>query len=208
MTAIVFDLGAVVLRWRPTVLVSQALPHRAPTPDAAEPLVEAIFQDFAGDWGEFDRGTVDVPELVHRLSMRTGLAPAEVQRVVDAIPAELVPQPGTIALIERLRAVGRRLLFLSNMPIPYAAYLDATYPFRQWFDGGIYSSHVKAIKPEPAIFALLQARYALDPQLTLFIDDSPRNVAAAREHGWQAHRFDGPEPLEAVLREGGWLDAA
>jgi putative hydrolase of the HAD superfamily len=208
MTAVVFDLGAVVLRWRPTVLVSQALPHRAPTPEAAGPLVDAIFQNFEGDWGEFDRGTVSVPELVQRLSQRTGLSADEVQRVIDAVPAELVPQPGTVALIERLRAAGRRLLFLSNMPIPYADYLEATYPFRHWFDGGIYSSHVKAIKPDPAIFALLQARYALDPQLTLFIDDSPRNVAAARERGWQAHRFVGPEALEAELRGGGWLAAA
>jgi putative hydrolase of the HAD superfamily len=207
MSAVVFDLGAVVLRWRPTVLIARSLPERAATREAAEALVDAIFQGFAGDWGEFDRGVLAVPELVRRLAARTGLRPDEVHRVIEAVPAELVPLPGTVALIERLRAVGRQRYFLSNMPLPFVEHLEANYPMRAWFDGGIYSSQVHVIKPAPAIFALLQARYALDPAQTLFIDDSPANVAAARAAGWQAHLFDGHEPLAQLLGDGGWLNA-
>jgi len=54
--ALVFDLGAVVFRWRPEVLLSQVLPHRAPTPAEAGPLVAAFFEEYSGDWGEFDCG--------------------------------------------------------------------------------------------------------------------------------------------------------
>ena len=203
--AIVFDLGAVVFRWRPDVLLSRLLPERAPTPGQAGPLVAEFFQNFSGDWGEFDRGAVDVPELVARMSARTGLAPHEVQRVVDAVPEELAPIEGTVAVIERLRAQGHALYFLSNMPAPYAEHLETAHPFYDWFTDGVFSSRVQLIKPDPAIFALARDRLALEPAQTLFIDDSPRNVAAARAAGWQALQFTDPDRLHADLGAGGWL---
>ena len=202
---IVFDLGAVVFRWQPQVLLSSVLPQRAPTPEAAGPLVRAFFQDFLGDWGEFDRGSVDVPELVRRLSARTGLTPQEVQRVVQAVPDELQPIEGTVALIERLREAGQVLYYLSNMPAPYAAHLETAHPFEHWFRGGVFSSRVGVIKPEPAIFAIAQQRLGLDPATTLFIDDALRNVEAAQAQGWQALRFESPEQLAHALQAGGWL---
>lgn len=205
MSAIVFDLGAVVVRWRPAVLLSTVLPHRVPTPEAAEPWVQAVFQDYGGDWGEFDRGTVTVPQLVERIAARTGLEPAEVLRIVEAVPAELQPLPGTVALIERLRDTGQRLLFLSNMPAPYADHLESAHPFPRWFDGGVFSARVNLIKPDPAIFLHLAEQHALQPERTFFIDDSPRNVAAARALGWQAHRFVDAASLEADLRARGLL---
>jgi len=203
--AVVFDLGAVVFRWRPDVLLSRVLPQRAPTPAAAAPLVQGFFQGYSGDWGDFDRGTVTVPELVQRISSRTGLAPQEVERVVQAGLDELQPLPGTVALIERLKADGHALYFLSNMPQPYAQHLETAHPFYDWFRDGVFSSRVQLLKPDPAIYALAQDRLGLDPAQTLFIDDSPPNVAAARQAGWSALRFTDAAALEAELRAGGWL---
>lgn len=205
--AVVFDLGAVVFRWRPEVLLSNVLPHRAPTPAQAGPLVDAVFQAYTGDWGEFDRGTVDVPELVRRMSTRTGLAPEEVERIVAAVPQELQPMPSTVALVERLKAEGHALYFLSNMPLPYARHLETAYPFHEWFRDGVFSSRVQLIKPDPAIFALARERLRLDPAQTLFIDDSPKNVSAAREAGWTALQFTDAQVLEVDLVAGGWLSA-
>jgi len=202
---VVFDLGAVVFRWRPEVLLSRVLPHRAATPEEAGPLVRVFFQEFSGDWGEFDRGTVDVPELALRMSQRTGLSPDEVERVVRAVPDELQPIPETIELIDQLHEAGHTTYYLSNMPAGYATHLERTYPFGTWFRDGVFSSRVRLIKPEPAIYRLAQERLALQPSETLFIDDSPRNVAAARAAGWQALHFTDPAQLAADLRSGGWL---
>lgn len=205
--AIVFDLGAVVFRWRPDVLLSSLLPEHAPTPEDAGPLVRAFFQEFGaeGDWGSFDRGTLEVPQLVQQLSARLRLEPERVLRVIEAVPAELEPVAGTVSLIERLNAQGHALYFLSNMPLPYAAHLETAHPFYEWFRDGVFSSRVKLIKPDPSIFHAAAERLALDPAQTLFIDDSPRNVAAARSLGWQALRFHDPARLEAELAAGGWL---
>lgn len=203
--AIVFDLGAVVFRWRPHVLLSAVLPHRAPSPQEAGPLVHAFFQDFLGDWGEFDRGTVEVPELARRIADRAGLSRDEVLRVVEAVPQELQPIEGTVTLIERLRAAGHTLHYLSNMPAPYARHLETAHPFGDWFQGGVFSSRVHVIKPEPRIFEIAEERLSLDPSATLFVDDGLRNVEAARSRGWQALHFTDPQRLEADLAAGGWL---
>ena len=64
-----------------------------------------IFQSYGGDWGDFDRGTVEPAALVQRIARRTGLSEAEVQRVVDAVPHELQPQPATVALLRQLHAL-------------------------------------------------------------------------------------------------------
>jgi putative hydrolase of the HAD superfamily len=91
------------------------------------------------------------------------------------------------------------------MPAPYAEHLETAHPFGEWFRDGVFSSRVRLIKPDPAIFRLAEQRLALDPPNTLFIDDSPRNVAAAQAAGWQALHFTNAARLAADLRSGGWL---
>jgi putative hydrolase of the HAD superfamily len=206
---VVFDLGAVVFRWRPAVLLSQVLPHRAADAVRAEALVRSFFQDFdGGDWGAFDRGTIGVPQLVPRMAERLGLPASEVQQVVDAVPAELQLLPDTLALMQRLRTAGHGLHYLSNMPAPYAEHLEGRFPFEQWFDGGVFSSRVQLIKPEPAIYALAQRQFEAAPDELLFIDDSPRNVEAARAAGWQALHFTDAQRLQADLLAAGLLAPA
>jgi putative hydrolase of the HAD superfamily len=193
---IVFDLGGVVFRWQPHEFLPRLLPHRA----AGEAATTALVKEFFGaDWLEFDRGTVDEGRLVHRIAWRTGLPVDEVRRVVDAVPAELQPVKPTVALLQRLRDRGHALHYLSNMPAPLAEGLLAAHPFMQWFANGLFSSHVKLVKPEPAIFREAQARFAVPPAQLVFIDDYALNVTAARAQGWDGIHFLSPEQCEAAL---------
>lgn len=59
------------------------------------------------------------------------------------------------------------------------------------------------MKPEPAIFRLIIERYQLQPAATAFIDDSARNVEAARREGLQGIHFVNAEDLVARLRDVG-----
>ncbi len=202
---IVFDFGGVLFDWRPSELLKRELPQRASDDATARHWVAQIFQDYGGDWGEFDRGTVEPAVLVERIARRTGLAAHEVQAVVDGVPAELQPVPATVALLGRLRAAGAPLYYLSNMPAPYADHLEAEHDFVGWFRDGVFSSRVKAIKPEPGIFALAAARFDARAEDLLFFDDHLPNVLAARAAGWQALQFSDAAAAEAALRERGWL---
>ena len=203
--AVVLDFAGVVFGWQPVALLQQVIPHHARDDASARHWAQQIFQGYGGDWAEFDRGTVAPPDLVQRIVRRTGLAAADAQAVVDAVPLSFAPIPGTVALIEALHAAGHPLFFLSNMPAPYADHLDATNPFLRRFTDGIYSARVQLIKPERAIFDLAVQRFARAPGELLFFDDVQANVDAARAAGWQARLFTHPEGAAADLQALGLL---
>ena len=202
---LVFDFGGVLFRWQPHEFIARLLPERAPNEAAAHATVLEFFEGFGGDWGEFDRGTIDAGPLAERIAARTGLSLAQTRSVIDAVPEELRPVPGTVDLLRRLHQAGWPLYYLSNMPEPYARHLEATHDFVAWFRSGLFSSRVRLIKPEPAIFTLAASSFGVEPGQTLFIDDVAHNVDAARAAGWQALRFHNPQQCEEELVRRGLL---
>ncbi len=205
MKKIVFDFGGVVFHWKPTRLLQRELPQHASDEASAARWAQAIFEGYGGDWGEFDRGTLEVPELVQRITRRTGLAEADVLRVVMAVPVELQPNAATLDLLGRLRAAGHGLHYLSNMPRPFAALIEAREPFMPWFQSGVFSARVGVIKPEPAIYELAAARFNAQPDELVFLDDHLPNVLAAQDMGWHALHFSDAATAEAAMRDAGWL---
>jgi len=203
---VVWDFGGVLFRWDPAALLARTLPHRMTTERDAQYWKQAFFLSHHGEWAEFDRGTITVEEMVPRIATRTGLSVVEVQAVVDAVPDELAPIITSVNLLAQLKGRGLRLNFLSNMPAPLADHLQRTHAFLHHFDSGIYSSHVRLTKPDPAIFALAQQRFGGELADTLFIDDHPENIDAARRHGWQTHHFLDPQGLSAALHRHGLID--
>ena len=73
--------------------------------------------------------------------------------------------------------------------------LETLKSFR--LDGEVISCEELTVKPEPRIYELLLERYALDPSESLFIDDRPENIAAAREKGIHGCLFDRNDPQKA-----------
>lgn len=202
---VVFDFGGVLFHWKPDELLARLIPQRAATPEAARALVDLFFEGYRGDWGEFDRGTVEAQELATRIARRTGLGLDEIHSVIAAVPDELAPLPGTVELLHRLHGAGTPLYYLSNMPAPYAQHLERTHHFLGLFRGGVFSSRVGMIKPESAIFEHAASLLGLAPADTLFIDDVQHNVDAARAAGWRAIRFVDAPRLEVELRDLGLL---
>jgi putative hydrolase of the HAD superfamily len=202
---IVFDFAGVVFRWHPDTMLQREVPHLARDEPSTRHLKAQIFEAWGGDWGEFDRGTVEAPALVQRISQRTGLAAADVRRVVDAIPLELQPAADTVAWIAELREQGRELYYLSNMPEPYAAHLERENAFLGWFRDGIFSARVHHIKPEREIFELAAERFGATPSELVFMDDHVPNVEMARSLGWNAIQFHDAAQARAELSANGWL---
>jgi putative hydrolase of the HAD superfamily len=202
--AFVFDFGRVVFRWRPEVLVQTVLPHRAIDADTTRHWVQQIFQTYGGDWGDFDRGVVEPPELARRIAARTGLDEAEATAIIEAAPRELEPLPDTEAWLRRLHAQGRPLHFLSNMPEPFAAHFERTHDLMALFESGVFSARVRLLKPEPAIYEHAAAAFGRAPADLLFIDDHLPNIVAAREAGWTAVHFTDAAQAEAEVLASGW----
>jgi len=197
---VVFDLGGVVFRWQPLVLIQELFPKQVRNEAEARAWAGQIFETFhpEADWALFDLGRIEPEPLAQRIAARSGLAEADVRHLMASIPSHLQAIPGTVDLIHELKAQGQRLYYLSNMPAAYADHLVRVNPFFSQFDDGIFSSHVQQIKPKADIFATAQARWPLRGQ-PVFIDDVQHNIDAAEQHGWQAIRFETPEQVRAQL---------
>ena len=203
---LVFDFGAVLIAWQPAQLVATYFPELAGTPQTAQRLASSIFSH--DDWRSFDRGTLTQDDVVQRTGQRLTLPHAALHDLVMGIGERLAPINDTVSVLadlvhrRQLRS-DVRLYFLSNMPAPYARTLEQMHLFLQWFDGGIFSGDVHHIKPELAIYQLLQTRYALDPKRTLLIDDLKDNVDASCGLGWRGIEFVSAQQLRRSLAN--WL---
>ena len=197
---VVFDLGGVVFRWQPLVLLQELFPSQVRNEAQAREWASQIFQTFhpEADWALFDLGRIEPEPLAQRIAARTGLAETDLRHLIANIPPHLQPIQGTVDLIHELKAQGHRLYFLSNMPAGYADHLVRVNPFFSQFDDGIFSAHVQQIKPLPDIFATAQERWPLRGQ-PVFIDDVQHNINAALQHGWQGIRFESPEQVRLDL---------
>lgn len=196
---IVFDFAGVVFHWQPLATLREAIPRHAHDDASAEHWGRQLFTGWGGDWGEFDRGKLGADELVHRTVARTGLAAHEVRAVIEAVPRALKADAGTVGVVDELRRAGHRLFFLSNMPEPFARLLEAEHPIDQWFEDGVFSARVHAIKPEPAIFGIAQQRFEARPDELLFFDDVLKNVRAAQAAGWHAEHFSSAAQMRELL---------
>lgn len=200
---VVFDFGAVLFTWQPGKLLLKAFPERAATKQDAAKLSHQMFGH--PDWHDFDRGVLAMDVVIARTASRLDLPADAMGDLVRGIGEQLTPIQETVALLQRLhtrRQAGEGvtgLYYLSNMPEPYARFLEAQHGFLRCFDGGIFSGDVHHIKPQSEIYALLESRYALPPSQIVFIDDLAHNVAAASARGWYGIRFESAEQLQAQL---------
>ena len=201
----VFDFAGVVFHWKPRDMLRRVLPAHTQDEAAVSRCEAALFQGWGGDWAEFDRGVIEPAALADAIVARSWLKHAEVQAVLRAVSLELQPDPGTVALIRELRALGHATYYLSNMPLPYSDHLESSFAIVREFTDGIFSSRVQTIKPEPAIFQLAAQRFGAVPQELLFFDDVAANVVAAQALGWNAWQFHTAADTAAALRAHGWL---
>jgi putative hydrolase of the HAD superfamily len=64
-----------------------------------------------------------------------------------------------------------------------------------------YAADYGCGKPDPAFFEAVAQRTGHAPHELLLIDDSPRNVEAARASGWRAGLWDGTRTVAEVIAE-------
>jgi 2-haloacid dehalogenase len=115
------------------------------------------------------------------------------------------PIDGTVEILRELKDRGVPLYALTNMEATTYPRRRERFEFLRWFDGTVVSSSEGVIKPDRRIFEVLLERYGLTPGATLFVDDNPRNVAAAQALGMPTVRFESAEGLREVLERAGLL---
>jgi putative hydrolase of the HAD superfamily len=106
------------------------------------------------------------------------------------------------ALLAELGAVRRsgiRLHLATNQEHTRARHLMEETGLSEHFDAIHYSAALGVRKPDAAFFARVATETGMEPSDLLLIDDSPRNVEAARRAGWSALHWTGEKPLRELL---------
>ena len=192
-TSVIFDLGGVLVDWDPRYLYRKLFDD----PDEMESFLAEVTtaewnaqQDAGRPWAE----AVDL--LVAEHPEQRELIEAFHRRWPEMLAGEI---PETVDVVAELRSTDVRLLALSNWSAEMFPIARERFDFLAWFEGIVLSGEVGVNKPDRQIFDHLLEQFDIEPERTLFIDDSAVNIDAARDLGLRVIQFTNAASLRLEL---------
>ena len=151
-------------------------------------------------FSDFETGRIGAQEFIAGLREKLGVE-SEVsdQILVDAWMAMLKDHPsGRVDYLRHLRT-RKRVFMLSNINEIHEEYLERFVAsrgdiadFYSLFEKVYFSHRIGLRKPEPEAFLLVVKENNLDPERTLFVDDTLGHVEAAKKVGLKGLLLDPP----------------
>ena len=179
---VIFDMGGVII----TINQDEALRRfKALGVEDAEEILNPYCQ--SGVFGDLEEGKVTAEEYQKALEKMVGkkLTFDEIRHCwlgyVKEVPTN------KLATLRKLREEGYRVLLLSNTNPYMTSWTDSEdfsgdgHAIGEYFDAMYRSYEVKYMKPADMFFRYVLAQEKILPENVLFVDDSPRNCAAASE---------------------------
>lgn len=191
---VVFDLGGV--------LVDLDIDRcKAAFLDLGMPQVADLIDPYhpADMIGRLEKGEIGFHEACDEMRRLTGRDEVCDEQIADAYTAFLTDVPvAKLRLIDTLRGRGLKTYVLSNnnpasMRVIRRMFSADGRTMDDYFDRIYLSYELHELKPSEAIFSKMIADSGMRPEESLFIDDSQRNVNAARALGFAVYR---PAPGE------------
>lgn len=196
--AVVFDIGNVLITWNPEGFYDAQIGRAQRERLFAEVDLHAMNEEV--DAGAAFRDTVytcadDNPAWAREIrwwhDRWIELASPRIDR--------------SIRLLRALRGKGVPVFALTNFGIDSFAFAQTQYEFLRAFDRPYVSGRMGVTKPDPRIYAMVEADCGLPPGTLLFTDDRAENIAAAAARGWQVHLFEGADGWAERLVAAGLL---
>ena len=196
----IFDLGGVLLEWNPRHLYRKLF-------DGDEAAMEHFLATVCTvEWNEEQdagRSFADATEaLMPQHADKRALIEAWGARFGEMVPGAI---EGTVALLAEVRDRGVPIYAISNWSAETFPPLAQRFAFLSWFRDIVISGNEHVIKPDARIFHALLTRNAIAPGSAVFIDDDPRNAAAASALGIHGIHFRSPDALRRDLAAVGIL---
>ena len=191
---VVFDIGGVLIDWDPRHLYRKLFP-------GDEPAMEHFLANVCTH--EWNRGQ-DAGRSFADGARLLKLQHPDKTELIDAYGArfdEMMPGPiaGTVEIVAELHQRDTPLYVLSNFSAETFPAALERFDFLRWFRGLVISGEVGVIKPDPRIYKIMLARFAIDPHRTVYIDDVAANAEAARPFGIHGIHFTTPGALREEL---------
>lgn len=172
--AVIFDFGRVITAQKPTSLFRAYEKDLGLAPDSINPI---MFESRA--WQETLIGKRTLDEFWYSIGPELGLKSIDaIKRFRSRYRADEAINEGVLELIRHL--YGRyRLAIASNAPPGLARWLS-DWKIGQLFDYIFCSGDEGMAKPDPAVYKVTLDRLGVKPGEAVFIDDTQKNVEAAR----------------------------
>jgi FMN phosphatase YigB (HAD superfamily) len=181
---IIFDLGGVIV----TIDQKQAVSRfKEIGVTDAEKRLDPYTQ--FGIFGDLEKGKIDADTFRKELSKIVGreLTFDECKYAWLGYRKELPKR--NLEVLKKLKSEGYRIILLSNTNPYMMSWADSEdfdgegHPLSYYFDSSYRSYDVNKMKPDEMFFRYVLSKEHILPEDTLFVDDGPRNVAAASELG-------------------------
>lgn len=180
---IIFDLGGVIVEWNPEKIIQS---YTQEANDVAS-LKNVIFD--SQEWLKLDEGTISRKEAV---SLFCQQLPKHLHEIANSIVfhfgKDLFIYPEMVELITNLKTNGYSLYLLSNTHVSVYEEIR-NKPIGKYFDGYLISAIEHVLKPDQRIYTRLLQKFDLMPDECFFIDDTEKNIVAAKKVGIQGHIF-------------------
>jgi 2-haloacid dehalogenase len=190
----VFDLGGVLIDWNPRYL------YRKLFDGDTEAMEEFLATVCTQSWNEEQDAGRPFADACALLKLdhphRTQLIDAWVLQYDEMLAG---PITGTVDILAKLNSRGVPLYALSNWSAETFPAALKRFEFLTWFKGIMLSGEVKLLKPDARIFKLFLETFAIDPALTVYIDDREPNVEAAIGCGMRGIVFRDAAALRTEL---------
>lgn len=190
---IIFDFGGVLLDWNPKYLYENHFENK----HEMDYFLEEICNH---DWNlEQDRGR-SFTEAVQMLQKQFPEYHEQIAMFDNCWETMLRSDiPGTVEILSQLSKT-HSIYGLTNWSAEKIKVAYERFSFFSHFDGIIVSGEEKIIKPDHRIYEILLQRFGIKAEESLFIDDNPANVEAAKELGIHTIQFLDPQLLRAALK--------
>lgn len=196
--AVVFDVGNVLLEWKPEAF------YDAKYGVARRKAFFAETEIFAVNY-RVDQGA-PLQATIYAYAEKTPEYTAEIRDWCDSwlkmVPSDI---SHSVRILRKLREKGVPVLGLTNFGIETWEMARKVYPFLDEFDELYHSGYMEVAKPSPRIYEMLEEGSGFSGDQLIFADDTEANIAAAGFYGWKTHLFTNPEGWAARLVSEGLL---
>lgn len=153
----------------------------------------------SGFWKELDRGVMSDDEVLSLFAARDREIEPQMREAFADVSGIVKLRPHAVSWVRGLKRAGYQVLALSNYP--KKAYEDNREQlcFLDDMDGYILSYRDKVVKPDRAIYELLQERYSFQPEECVFIDDLQENLDTADKLHWHTILYRSYEQVQSDL---------
>ena len=169
---IIFDLGAVLVNWRPQEFLKDFKRKYSIISDKDAWL--EIFK--SSRFQELDRGISTRMDVVNAFSKK--YEKDFLLHIFENFKEHVFILKKGLDILNMVKDRGFKTYILSNFSKEGFEEVFPKLTFLDKFDGAILSYQVKLIKPELEIYKTLLDTYSLKAKECLFIDDMPENISA------------------------------